>query len=53
MFEKKEEPYLQSFQFQIINRILNYNEDLHKLKTSESGECCVCGHIDVVERQLY
>ena len=52
-FEITKEPYLQSFQFKIINRILNNNENLYNWKISQNSECCVCGEIDSIEHHLY
>ena len=52
-FEITKEPYLQSFQFKIINRILNNNENLKKWKIRDSGDCCVCKEVDGVEHHLY
>ena len=52
-FEITKEPYMQSFQFKILNRILNNTENLYKWKIKESSKCYVCGEIDVVEHHLF
>ena len=52
-FEVTKEPYLQSFQFQILNRILNTNENLFKWKIHGSNEWRSCGEVDGVEHHLF
>ena len=52
-FEVTKEPYLQSFQYKILNRILNTNENLFKWKIHNSNECRLCGEIDGVEHHLF
>ena len=52
-FEITKEPYLQSFQFKIINRILNNNENLHRWKISKNNECYLCGEVDGIEHHLF
>ena len=47
------EPYLQSFQYKILNRILNTNENLYKWKIQNSSECKLCGEVDGVEHHLF
>ena len=52
-FDITKEPYLQSFQYKILNRILNTNENLHKWKILNSSECKFCGEVDVIEHHLF
>ena len=47
------EPYLQSYQYKIVNRILNCNERLNKWKIKYGPECDSCGEIDTIEHRLY
>ena len=47
------EPYLQSFEYKILNRILNTNENLYKWKIQNSSECKLCGEVDGVEHHLF
>ena len=47
------EPYLQSYQYKIINRILNCNERLNKWKIKDGPECDSCGEIDTIDHRLY
>ncbi len=47
------EPYLQSFQYKILNRILNCNERLHKWKITKENICTFCEEIDTIEHHLY
>ena len=51
-FEITKEPYLQSFQFKILNRILNNKENLQKWKISDSNKCDICKEVDGVEHHL-
>ena len=46
------EPFLQSLQYKILNRILNCNERLFKWQISESHICSYCEHIDTLEHHL-
>ena len=52
-FEITKEPYMQSFQFKILNRIINNTKNLHKWKIKESNKCYVCGEIDGVEHHIF
>ena len=47
------EPYLQSFQYKIINRILNCREKLLKWKLTTDDKCAYCGLIDNIEHHLF
>ena len=47
------EPYLQSFQYKIINRILNTNEKLFTWKISNTNQCRTCSVVDTIEHHLY
>ena len=47
------EPYLQSYQFKIVNQILNCNERLNKWRNKNGPECDSCGEIDTIEHRLY
>ena len=47
------EPYLQSFQYKILNRILNTKENLHKWKISEKNKCDYCNITDTIEHHLF
>ena len=52
-FEITKEPYLQSFQYKILNRIFNNKDNLYKWKISQSNECGVCKEVDGVEHHLF
>ena len=52
-FKYVREPYLQSFQYKIINRILNTNEKLHTWKIKKSNKCDYCQSIDTIEHHLF
>ena len=47
------EPYLQSFQYKILNRILNNKVYLHKWKIAENNKCYVCEEVDGIEHHLF
>lgn len=51
-FKIIKEPYLQSFQFKIIHRILNCNDKLCTWKILPTSECQYCGNIDTIEHHL-
>ena len=46
------EPYLHTFQYKVLNRILNCNERLFKFKIKESENCLTCNQIDTMEHHL-
>ena len=52
-FKYVREPYLQSFQYKIINRILNTNEKLHKWSIKQTNQCNFCHATDTIEHHLY
>ena len=52
-FNITSEPYLQSFQYKVLNRILNCNENLHKWKIKPDNICIYCDKIDIIEHHLY
>ena len=47
------EPYLQSFQFQVIHRIINCNDNLYKWKIIDSPKCSYCTSVDTIEHHFY
>ena len=47
------EPYLQSFQYKVLNRIINCNDILYKWKIKKSFECDYCKEIDTIEHHLF
>ena len=47
------EPYLQSFQFKIIHRIINCNDNLYKWKIIDSPKCNYCTSVDTIEHHFY
>ena len=47
------EPYLQTFQYKIINRLLNCNEKLFTWKVKSSNKCVYCECVDTIEHHLY
>ena len=52
-FKITKEPYLQSFQYKILNRILNNKDNLFKWKITQSNECNICKEVDGVEHHLF
>ena len=52
-FKYMREPYLQSFQYKILNRILNTNEKLENWSIKQSNQCNYCQAVDTVEHHLY
>ena len=47
------EPYLHSFQYKIVNRILNCGTNLYKWKLKDSPTCGYCNNIDTIEHHLF
>ena len=47
------EPYFHSFQYKILNRILNCKDKLFTWKLSENNECTYCNEIDTIEHRLF
>ena len=52
-FKYVREPYLQSFQYKIINQILNTNKKLHTWKIEQSNKCDYFQSIDTIEHHLF
>ena len=46
------EPFLQSLQYKVLNRIVNCKERLFKWKISENNICNYCENIDTLEHHL-
>ena len=47
------EPYLHSFQYKIVNRILNCGTNLHKWKLNDMPECAYCNTTATIEHHLF
>ena len=47
------ETYLQSFQYKVLNRILNCNDRLYKWKIKNNNKCDYCEEVDSIEHHLY
>lgn len=47
------EPYLQSFEYNIINQIINTNKKIHILVIKTSNKCNYCQTIDRIEHHLF
>ena len=47
------EPYLQSFQYKIINRLTNCKQNLFKWKIVDSPICYYCGQNDTIEHHFF
>ena len=49
------EPYLQTFQYKVLNRTLNCRYNLYKWKISQSPFCRHCNgtHVDTIEHHLF
>ena len=51
-FKITQETYIQSFQYKIINRIINWSDELYNLKIKSYNECDECGEVDSIEHYL-
>ena len=47
------EPYLQSFQYKILNRILNCRDKLYVWDILKNNKCIYCDKIDTIEHHLF
>ena len=47
------ETYIQSFQYKVLNRILNCNYNLHKWGIKDSPLCIFCKQVDTIQHHLY
>ena len=47
------ESYIQSFQYKVLNRILNCNYNLHKWGIKDSPLCIYCTQVDTIQHHLY
>ena len=47
------EPYLQTFQYKVLNRTINCQYNLFKWHISVSSKCSYCVSIDTIEHHLY
>ena len=47
------EPYLQSFNYKILNRITNCNHNLHKWGLSNNNTCAYCPMVDTIEHHFF
>ena len=47
------EPYLQSFQYKVLNRSINCRYNLFKWNVLSSGKCYYCPDIDTMEHHFY
>ena len=53
VFTITREPYLQSFQYKILNRSLNCNYNLVQWKVTHDAGCNYCTLVDTIEHHLY
>ena len=47
------EAYIHSFQYKVLNRILNCNYNLHKWGIKDSPLCIYCTSLDTIQLHLY
>ena len=47
------EPYFQSFQYKVLNRIINCKQNLHKWKIKDCPNCTNCREEDTIEHHLF
>ena len=52
-FSITKETYLHTFQFKILNRIMNCNEKLKTWAIKTSEKCSYCDHCDTIEHHLF
>ena len=47
------EPYLQSFQYKLLNRVINCKDKLFVWKISENNQCIYCTKVDTIEHHFF
>ena len=47
------EPFLQSFQYKVLNRFTNNNDKLYTLKIKQTNKCEYCNEIDTLEHHFF
>ena len=47
------EPFLQGFQYKVLNQIINCNDKLHIWKIKDNNKCEYCKDIDTLEHHLF
>ena len=47
------EPFLQGFQYKVLNRIINCNDKLYTWKIKDNNKCEYCKHIDTLEHHFF
>ena len=52
-FQTTCEPYLQSLQYKILNRVINCKDKLYKWNILKNNECIYCGKIDTIEHHIF
>ena len=53
VYKVSKEPYLQSFQYKIINRTTNCRYNLWKWNITSNARCLYCTEIDTIEHHFY
>ena len=53
VYKITKEPYLQSFQYKVLNRTLHCCYNLYKWKIFSSPSCIYCTQTDTIEHHLY
>ena len=53
VYKISDEPYLQTFQYKIINRTVNCRHNLHRWKLLASGKCYYCEETDTIEHHFF
>ena len=46
------EPYLQSFQYKLLNRVINCKDKIFVWKISENNRCIYCTKVDTIEHHF-
>ena len=53
VYSISKEPYLQTFQYKVLNRSINCRYNLYKWNVLTSGKCYYCPEIDTIEHHFY
>ena len=53
IYKITKEPYIQSFQYKVLNRIINWRYNLYKWKIASSKTCNYCIQTDTIEHHFH
>ena len=52
-YQTMNEPYFQSFQFKVLHRVINCNDNLFRWKVLDNPTCFYCTSVHTIEHQFF